>query len=57
MLGVIIVFIAIIYALITRDWAGFSKLAVFGASFFGLSTATDAVIDVIAKTATAKTGQ
>ena len=57
MLGVVVCVVAVVYGMVKQDWEGFKALAIFGASFFGLSTATDAVIDVVAKNATAKEGQ
>lgn len=57
MIGLIVCAVAIIYGLVTKDWDGFTKLGIFGASFFGLSTATDAVFDVVTKNVSAKEGQ
>ena len=55
-IGVIVCAISVVYGVVKGDWEGFKALAIFGASFFGLSTATDAVIDVVAKNASAKEG-
>ena len=49
MLGVVVCCCRRLWNGQTQDWEGFKALAIFGASFFGLSTATDAVIDVVAK--------
>jgi len=49
MVGLLLVIVSVVYAIATRDWDGFTRVAVFAGSFFGLSTATDAIIDVARK--------
>jgi hypothetical protein len=56
-IGLIVCILAILYGIFTRDWEGFSKLAVFGGSCLGLSTATDAIVDIVNKNVSGKEGQ
>jgi len=44
-LGVPIAIGAVIYGMISKDWAGFDKLAIFAGGLLGVTAVTDALID------------
>lgn len=44
-LGVPIAIAAVIYGMISRDWAGFNSLSVFAGGLLGVTAIADALID------------